>query len=153
MSALDQQILQDKGGCFACGADNQHGLRLRIEFGEGQASCRLTLAPHFQGWHDIAHGGVVCAILDEVMGYAVTGTLGQGLTTGLEAKFRKPVPLGQELEARGWVTKREGRRAQAVGEIRLLADGTVLAEGSAKWLLKLDDKGEPIPWTPGSSWS
>lgn len=145
MSGLAGSELAINGLCFACGEKNPHGLRMRVEYEGQRAVCRLNLPEHFQGWANIAHGGVVLTILDEIMAYAVLRFVGQGVTIAMESSFRKPVPLGREIVASGWVVKHQGRQAQAEGEVRLAQDDTLLAQASARWLLKLGPDGQPLP--------
>lgn len=150
MALLRENDLNDDRHCFACGPDNPHGLRMKVFFEDQAAKCRLVLPQHFQGWSEIAHGGVVSTILDEIMAYAVIHHLGQGVTLRMETAFRKAVPLGQELIAEGRVTLHKGRRAEAAGELRLAADQTLLANSQARWLLKLGPDGGPLEgglWT------
>ena len=93
----------DDGKCFACGPDNPIGLHLRFEdAGEGVVA-RVTLDPHFQGWKDIAHGGIAIALLDEAMAHAAGHAGHRGVTASMNVRFRKPVPLGKLLEVRGRV--------------------------------------------------
>ena len=61
----------DDGRCFACGPDNAIGLRLHFErVDDGAVRARTSLRPEFQGWQDIAHGGIALALLDEAMAHA-----------------------------------------------------------------------------------
>ncbi len=145
MSAIDQRPLADDGLCFACGEHNLEGLGMRVRLEDNQAHCLLTLAPRYQGWANIAHGGIVCTVLDEIMAYAVIHFIGQGVTTSMETTFRQPVPLGKQIKARGWIVQRRGRLAEAAGEIRLAADDALLAQGKARWLIKLGPDGQPLP--------
>ena len=145
MSSLDQSKLAADDLCFACGADNEHGLKMKVYYGGELAKCRLTLPQHFQGWVTMAHGGVVTTILDEIMSYAILEFAGQGVTMRLETVFRKPVPLGTELMAFGWTTNQRGRVAEAAGEVRLADNNTLLAQASGRWLLKLGPDGKPVP--------
>jgi acyl-coenzyme A thioesterase PaaI-like protein len=145
LSVLNDRALADDGLCFACGEHNPQSLGMRVRLEDGQARCLLTLAPQFQGWANIAHGGIVCTVLDEIMAHAVIHFIGQGVTTNMETTFRKPVPLGQELKTLGWVVLHRGRLAESAGEIRLAADDTLLAQGKARWLIKLDAQGKPLP--------
>lgn len=144
MALLKQNNLSDNNLCFACGQENPHGLRMRVSYENDKAVCRLTLPSHYQGWEEIAHGGIVSTILDEMMAYAVIHFLGQGVTLRMETTFRQAVPLGQELLACGWVAEQRGRRAEAAAEIKLAGDGAVLAQGRARWLLKLGPDGRPL---------
>ena len=145
MSALGERDLADDGLCFACGEKNPQGLGMRVRLEEGQARCLLTLAPRFQGWAGIAHGGIVCTVLDEIMAYAVIHVIGQGVTTSMETTFRQPVPLGQEIKARGWIVQLRGRLAESAGEIRLAEGDALLAQAKARWLIKMGPDGKPIP--------
>jgi acyl-coenzyme A thioesterase PaaI-like protein len=87
---------------------------------------------------------VVCTLLDEIMAYAVLRFIGQGVTSHLSSKFRKPVPLGEPIAAKGWVTQRKGRRAIAQAEIRLAGNGALLAQAEATWIIQLDKDGKPV---------
>ena len=144
MALLRENNLSDNKLCFACGQNNEHGLHMKIGYQDDKAVCRLTLPSHFQGWEEMAHGGIASTILDEIMAYAVIHFLGLGVTLRMETTFRQAVPLGQELEAVGWVVENRGRRAEAAGEIRLAADGAVLAQAKGRWLLKLGPDGKPL---------
>lgn len=68
------------------------------------------------------HGGLVCTLLDSVLGCAVQSTLPQGTGyTSLEIKvsYLRPVRAGEgELTATGRVTKPGRRAAFAEGEVR-----------------------------------
>lgn len=138
MSIWDQEPLGDDGFCFACGQDNPHGLGMRVAYADEDqsASCRLSLAKRFQGWSGIAHGGVVSTLLDEIMAHAVIHHVGQALTTDMQTRYKAPVPLGQEIEVRGWVDEANRRLATTKSEIRLAADGKLLAQAQARFLLR-----------------
>jgi len=53
--------------CFACGTLNVHGLHLELHAADDRCWVELTLPERFGGWDGIAHGGIVCTLLDEVM--------------------------------------------------------------------------------------
>ncbi len=76
-----------------------------------------------------AHGGVVAALLDEVLGVAVTAAGASGLTVALDVRFRAAVPLGAPLDLRARCTTAAGRTSTATGE--LLVGGAVAAEATA----------------------
>ena len=60
--------LKDDQWCFACGAENPHGLRLSGFRREGDDYVvEFTPQRHHQGWQGITHGGIAATILDEVM--------------------------------------------------------------------------------------
>src|SRR5580704_7910954 len=96
----------DDGNCFACGPTNPIGMHVhfdRAADGEG-VRARLELAPLYQGWRGIAHGGIVMALLDEAMAHAAGLAGHRGVTASVTVRFRKPVPLQVPIEVRGRVT-------------------------------------------------
>lgn len=149
MGALNENDLTTNGFCFACGARNVYGLRMRVGYEDGAAVCRLTLGRQYQGWDNIAHGGIVSTVLDEITAYAVINYVGQGLTTHMETTYRKAVPLGVPLKAVGRVTGHRSRMATAEGRIYLAEDDTLLAEATSRWVIKLGTDGKPLD---GASW-
>jgi uncharacterized protein (TIGR00369 family) len=126
----------DNGHCFACGPHNPIGLHMQFERdGSDGARTEIVLGPQFQGWVGAAHGGIVMALLDEVMAHAAIMMGYRGVTAGLSARFRKAVPLGEPLTVRArvrWV-RRDVLSIEA--EIRA-ADGELLASGDGKFVSK-----------------
>ena len=107
--------------CFACGTLNTHGLGLVIHVEPRRAWVDVELDRRFQGWDDIAHGGIICTILDEVMAWSLAGEDNWGVTARMQVEFRKPVPIGQPIRAEAWITR--ARRRVIDTEARL-TDGT-----------------------------
>src|SRR6188768_3126837 len=89
--------------CFACGTLNVHGLHLELHAGDDRCWVELSLPERFQGWDDIAHGGIVCTILDEVMAWALIDHDMWGVTARLNVDFRRPVPIGRRIRGEGRV--------------------------------------------------
>ncbi|MFN3331821.1 MAG: PaaI family thioesterase [Caldilinea sp.] len=134
--------------CFVCGVKNNAGVHVRFyetvtADGAGEIVARFTGEPHHQGYPNRMHGGVITGILDETIGRAVNIGEGEnpstwGVTAELTVRFRKPVPLGVELEARGRITRDIHHLFEGDGEI-YLPDGTVAASAHGKYIrLKLD---------------
>ena len=113
--------------CFACGTLNTHGLQLLVHVEPGRSWSDVTLDSRFEGWHGIAHGGILCTILDEVMAWALVGSDNWGLTTRLSVEFRKPVEIGRRFLAEGWVTRSRRRLVDTAGRLVDTAGGTELA--------------------------
>lgn len=121
--------------CFACGELNEHGLRLELHTDETGCRTDLTLDARFQGWEGVAHGGILCTILDEVMAWAVIGRDVWGVTARMTVDFRRPVRVGISLRAEGTVTgvtrrffRTEGRILDAeTGEVLASSEGTYVA--------------------------
>jgi len=54
--------------CFVCGRKNPVGLYMRFhDNGETEVVSEFTVPEHYQGYPGIVHGGVVAAMLDEVV--------------------------------------------------------------------------------------
>ena len=113
--------------CFACGTLNSHGLRLLLHVEPGRSWSEVTLDKRFEGWAGIAHGGILCTILDEVMAWALVGGDNWGLTTRLSVQFRKPVEVGRPFLAEGWVTRSRRRLVETASRLVDGASGAELA--------------------------
>lgn len=84
------------------------GLRIRRE-GE-QAIGTVTLAPGWEGAPGRSHGGIVAACVDETIGglLPIIGTM--AFTGHLGLDYTAPCPLGEPLEFRAWLERRDGRK-------------------------------------------
>ena len=86
----------------------------------------------------LVHGGLVCTLLDSVVGCAVHTTLpaGVGYTSiDLQVSYLRPVHAHSgRLVAHGWVTKPGRRVAFAQGDVRD-ADGRLLATATSSLLI------------------
>lgn len=100
----------DDGRCFACGPENPIGMHLQFEnLGEQGVRAQTTLAPEFQGWRGIAHGGIAISLLDEAMAHAAGYAGHRGVTASMNIRFRRPVPLGTPLVICGRVAWQRGK--------------------------------------------
>ena len=122
--------------CFVCGRSNPYGLHLNFyNTGPGELTSYVNLPEHFQGYPGVVHGGIVAAILDEATGRVFM----QGnkdrfmLTAKLDLRYRKPVPVGQDLVVKARAIRDNGRVAQAAGEIQSM-EGETLAEAEAYYV-------------------
>jgi acyl-coenzyme A thioesterase PaaI-like protein len=113
--------------CFACGTLNANGLRMLIHVEAGRAWSEGALDRRFEGWEGIAHGGILCTILDEVMAWALVGAENWGLTARLAVDFRRPVEVGRAFRADGWITRSRRRLVDTAGRIVDVETGTELA--------------------------
>ncbi|HEX8939947.1 MAG TPA: PaaI family thioesterase [Candidatus Limnocylindrales bacterium] len=113
--------------CFACGQLNVGGLHLALHVDDRRCWTELSLPARFEGWEGIAHGGILCTILDEVMAWALVERDDWGVTARLSVEFRRPVPIGQAIRAEGWITEGRRRVVHTAGRIVDAASGTELA--------------------------
>jgi acyl-coenzyme A thioesterase PaaI-like protein len=120
--------------CFACGELNEAGLHLELHADASGCWTELTLEPRFQGWESVAHGGIVCTLLDEVMAWSVIGRGTWGVTARLAASFRKPIPVGRRIRAEGWLTNDRRRTFHTAGRVLDAVSGEVLATGEGVFM-------------------
>jgi acyl-coenzyme A thioesterase PaaI-like protein len=121
-----ERLIIDDGRCFACGPHNEHGLQLDfLPDGDDGAQATVTLASHLQGYREIAHGGIVMMLLDEVMAHACRFINEKAMTAAVDVRFRAPVPLGKVLTVRGRFKERRRKFLYLEGTVSL--DDTVLA--------------------------
>ncbi len=128
--------------CIVCGLQNSSSLKtsfFELENGELVALFK-TLEEH-QSYPGRLHGGVSAAILDETIGRAVMIVDDRiwGVTVELDIKYKKPIPLNEELRAVGRITKDSSRLFEGTGEI-LLSSGEVAATAHGKYLKMPIDK-------------
>jgi len=128
-----------------CGRDNPIGLKVQFYQQGNQVVTRFTPGPEHQGYPDRMHGGIAYTLLDETVGRA--GFIhGYWTFTGkFEVKYKKAIPLGQEITVVGEMIRDRGRAIEARGEI-LLADGSVAVEGSGIFFKLRSDE---LEWIEG----
>ncbi len=120
--------------CFACGTNNPQGLGMSFYILGDSVRSDLVLNGHHVGWEDIAHGGIISTVLDEIMGWAVIAFQRTFFVTrSMEVRYLRPVQIQKPLTAVGQIVgeaeaKARGCRAKGV---LLDAEGNRLAEAHA----------------------
>ncbi len=141
--------------CLVCGRDNPFGLHARFyelapdepaAAGAGEAPAVPTAAgpellgiftpqEEHQSYPGRLHGGVSSAILDETIGRAIL--LHQpdtwGVTVEFSVRFRRPLPLNEDVRCVARITRDTTRLFEGTGEI-VLPDGTIAVEARGKYL-------------------
>ncbi|PID76304.1 MAG: thioesterase [Deltaproteobacteria bacterium] len=122
--------------CFVCGLKNSFGLKAEFfELENGDLVAVFRPAQEHQGYPGRLHGGLSATILDETIGRAITCKNKDiwGVTIDFSVRFRRPVPLDEELRVAARVVKDERRGFEGTGEI-LTADGQIAVEGRGRYL-------------------
>ena len=123
--------------CLVCGLKNPFGLHTSFfELDNGELLGIFKPKEEHQSYPGRLHGGIISTILDETIGRAIMiQTEGDiwGVTVDLNIRFKKPVPLDEEIRVTGRITKNSSRFFEGAGEL-LLQDGTIAAEGHGKYL-------------------
>ena len=99
--------------CFACHPNNSHGLKLKFFANDdtGEVFTKIKPEKHFNGFPGILHGGIQCALVDEVAYWAMFDKIKKiGLTAKIDLQYLKPVPMNVELEVSAKVTTVKNRK-------------------------------------------
>jgi acyl-coenzyme A thioesterase PaaI-like protein len=95
---------------------------------DGDHAVALVTYTHvYEGPPGTVHGGIVAAGFDMVLGAAASMSKRPGLTGTLSVRYRKAMPLYQEIRYEGWIDSVEARKTLVAG--KATADGEVVAEG------------------------
>lgn len=148
MSDDPLEYLPHSTRCFICGDENECGVRTRFYVQDGAVRTRVVLSRHLNGYKNVAHGGVLAALLDESMGWAATvfGRKHPMYVTGeLTVKYLAPVSVGEEIEIVSRLEEDAGRLAYSIGEIT--RGGRVCVRARGKFLpMSREATREVIPY-------
>ena len=126
-----QQDPNDVPMCFACGRDNEIGLKLKFHQDREDIRAEFTPGEQYQGWPGVVHGGIICTMLDEALGYAAGFQGLYAVTARMDVQYKKPAVVGKKLLLSARVSSVSGRDVMSKGQIRD-EDGTLVAEAQAK---------------------
>ncbi len=128
--------------CLVCGLKNDLGLKASFyEMDNGELVAIFNPIEEHQSYPGRLHGGIAGAILDETIGRAIliSDRDAWGVTVELNLKYKKPVPLNEELRVVGRITKDSKRLFEGSGEI-LLANGDIAVTACGKYIKMPIDK-------------
>lgn len=100
-------------GCFACDPRNELGLRLKFfaDDDKGEVFTKITPDTHLEGFPGILHGGIQCALMDEVAFWTMFDKYKKiALTSGINMEFLRPVGASSELTVIGAIEKENGSK-------------------------------------------
>ena len=88
--------------CFGCGTRNPQGLNMSFYLLGDSVRSDVVLKGHHVGWENIAHGGIISTILDEIMGWTVIAfKRAFFVTRNMEVRYLRPVQVHVPLTAVG----------------------------------------------------
>jgi len=130
-AAFVDGIRAEYPGCFACGPDNPIGLHLEPAAMDGdEAVATFRPIAHHGGAGETLHGGLAATVLDEIMVWA--GILAERVLTvsgTMELRFLRPITVTDEVEVRGKVDERRGRRLRCSGSLLVRGEPAVTGKG------------------------
>ncbi len=120
--------LAEHGPCPVCGSyPGSMGVVL-YEEDDGRVTAEVVFRQGQQGPPGHAHGGMITAVLDEVMGAAVWRAGYRAVALRVEVDYLRPVPLGLPVRVEGQVGDVTGRAIRALSRL-ILSDGAIAATG------------------------
>lgn len=123
--------------CFICGLKNRYGIKAHFYITDKQELIALfTPSEEHQSYPNRLHGGIASAVLDETIGRAILNKYDEevwGVTVDLNVKFKKPIPLNEEIKVIGRITSESNRIFEGTGEI-ILSNGDVAVTAQGKYL-------------------
>ena len=118
--------------CFVCGSENQRGLKTKFNLCDEGVEAVFTPDATHSGYENVVHGGILSALLDEAVIWAVHASTNRfGVTAELNIRFRAPLLIGEPCTIRGITTEDRGRYwiAQATISNR---EGKLIAKAEGK---------------------
>jgi Uncharacterized protein, possibly involved in aromatic compounds catabolism len=129
--------------CFVCGEKNDFGLHAKFyETNAKELVALINPSEQHQGYPGRMHGGIAATILDETIARSISNGKNEqiwGVTLELKTKFRKPIPLGQELKIVGRVISEGTRTFEGTAEI-VLPNGEIAVSAEGKYMKATIDR-------------
>jgi acyl-coenzyme A thioesterase PaaI-like protein len=132
--------------CFACGTNNPIGLKMSL-YRRGDSICSdVVLSRNHVGWENMAHGGILSTLLDEVMSWTVIYFKKSFLVTRrMQVRYLRPVPVEVPITAKGTITSDGNPRKCQAEAVLLDGEGTVLVKGQGEFALLSEDRLSDVP--------
>jgi len=125
--------------CFVCGKDSAHGLHLDIQDGAGWSYCEWIVQPDYVGYKTVLHGGIIAAILDDMMAHALYYKDIDVVTAHMALDYLEPIHVGDRIACRAEVVQfGEGRSIHTKAIVK--KHGKVAVQASA--VMVIVDKEE-----------
>jgi acyl-coenzyme A thioesterase PaaI-like protein len=118
---------------FIHGLRNPTGLHLQYHLEGDHVVTTWTSTDDHAGFPGLVHGGLIAAVLDDVMGRCSVLQRRWVVTGRMETRYREGAPIGARLRIEGWSTRFTRRVMQAEALMRL-ETGAVIAEASGTYL-------------------
>lgn len=125
--------LETDNYCFVCGNENPIGLKLKFELSSGGVAANFTPGKEYQGFVNLVHGGIISALMDEAMAYAVLSREMKAVTARMAISFKKPTQIGELLTVTGRITEKKGKLIKTAANIS--QNGIITAEATADFIM------------------
>ena len=120
--------------CFGCGPEHPDGLYVRGFRTEDGVLSPVIISRRYEGPPDAAHGGIVAAYMDEILGSAAFRGTGRIVITGeLTVRYVAPAPLETPLLGRGRLVADHGRYIDVEGSLEDLASKRIVSTARGRF--------------------
>ncbi len=132
--------------CFACGTNNPIGLKLNF-YRQGNSICSdVVLSRNHVGWQEMAHGGIISTLLDEVMSWTVIYfKKAFSVTRKIQVRYLRPVPVEVPVTVKGAITSDGTSRSCQAEALLFDSEGNTLAKGEGEFVILSEDKLAALP--------
>jgi acyl-coenzyme A thioesterase PaaI-like protein len=140
MTALQDLYPDDYSHCYGCGRLNSHGLHVKSEWRDGEASARFTPAEYHIAMPGYVYGGLIASLVDcHAMATAAAASMLAGglvpgrdvtprfVTASLQVDFVRPTPAGEELLLRSRPGEVSERKVSV--EVEVIVRGVATVRG------------------------
>lgn len=131
---VDGDALSHFPDCVVSGPANPMGLAIDVRYDGGDAVAKVVLGAAFEGAPGRAHGGVVAAVFDDLMGYQLSILKVPAFTGRLSVVYRAPTPVGEALMFRARLEGRDDRKLQISATAHTL-EGALVAEATSTFVI------------------
>ena len=122
--------------CFVCGPGNSSGLNIRFRLEDEVCRAEYTLIDQYVGYDGVVHGGILFALLDDVMANWLYLRGEVCFTAKAEIRYRRPVLVGENLSLEGRLLERRGRRVVLEGRGLRFQDRQLLIEATGTFMVQ-----------------
>lgn len=107
MASVESEVIR-YDGCFVCGLQNPIGLNLKFVSDGETVRTEFSPKPEHEGYKGILHGGILAAIIDEVMIKVPLARNIVCLTASMEVRFKSPATIRDTLYFEGKIEEHKG---------------------------------------------
>ncbi len=153
MKAIQDYYPDHFGACYGCGRLNEHGLQIKTYWDGDETVTRFVPKSYHTAMPQFVYGGLLASLIDchgtgsaalaiaKAEGIELEGFNAPRCVTGsLKVDYKKPTPIGAQLEIRGIIKEVKGRKVTV--EARLMADGDICVTGEIVAIRVPDDFGK-----------
>ena len=127
---LNLAKIKENRFCFGCGKDNPFSLKLEASRDGDEARAEFTPTEYHQSWPGYVHGGVLMAVLDEMIGTVSIYHNIFNVTAKIDVRIKSMAKIGEPLIAAARISRQSKRLLEVEADLKR-KDGSVVAEASS----------------------